>query len=684
MLELLCPDGSALLVDESKTIGRASGEGGLKDVPQASRAHFSVAPIALLEGALSLKMVGQNSLILEREEGIQWEFAGLLEAGQDAVLKSGHRFFIDGRQTTTTFLIRQHVSPAPSLQPTLAEPDQDDLAAMIASALADSAADVLQPPAKRMRHSGLSSQVPRASQHGQPMKGGFCLLHVQGLQDTANRGMLGASLSDLLQGDMQWVLVSNYMVDMAWLLHACPGLLSAKQLIVVHGEKGHSGLNIRAQNIKATLQHAGLGHATVFLPWLSDWGCHHSKFFLVQYPTGLRVIITTANMIQCDCSSKSQGIWWQDFPRRDDQSPPDSPFHSDLRDYVRALRLYKAERHLEKDALAILQAHDFSSARATIIASVPTTHEGSLLHKWGHMKLRKSLSAANIGPVFKSAPLVVQCSSMGRLDSKWLEEFAESCCSGCRPTVSPAQPTPSRGKRQSSAHEPGALTQRLMQFVWPTVAEVSASIEGWRAGASIPGTLANVNKPFLQHIRYRWGGEPAGRQGALPHIKSYLRYQADGRGSAQLPWAVMTSHNLSKAAWGKLQVNGSQLHICHYEMGVLLLPALEAAHRSHRHFGFSCTCHEAGVTIQQVDTDHALTFEASDNLLQLASSPTQDAAVLHLPIPYRLPPMPYSSPGMEDKPWAVDCICTGMDCHGCTSYSECMSDMSMYVGQLVD
>lgn len=83
-----------------------------------------------------------------------------------------------------------------------------------------------------------------------------------------------------------------------------------------HWRCRHSGLNIRAQNIKATLQHAGLGHATVFLPWLSDWGCHHSKFFLVQYPTGLRVIITTANMIQCDCSSKSQGIWWQDFPRR--------------------------------------------------------------------------------------------------------------------------------------------------------------------------------------------------------------------------------------------------------------------------------------------------------------------------------------------------------------------------------
>jgi hypothetical protein len=37
----------------------------------------------------------------------------------------------------------------------------------------------------------------------------------------------------------------------------------------------------------------------------------------------------------------------------------------------------------------------------------------------------------------------------------------------------------------------------------------------------------------------------------------------------------VTSHNLSKAAWGALQKNETQLYIMHFELGVLLLPSLE-------------------------------------------------------------------------------------------------------------
>ncbi len=36
---------------------------------------------------------------------------------------------------------------------------------------------------------------------------------------------------------MKWVLASNYMVDMTWLLSACPHLLQAQQLVIVHGER---------------------------------------------------------------------------------------------------------------------------------------------------------------------------------------------------------------------------------------------------------------------------------------------------------------------------------------------------------------------------------------------------------------------------------------------------------------
>jgi tyrosyl-DNA phosphodiesterase-1 len=36
----------------------------------------------------------------------------------------------------------------------------------------------------------------------------------------------------------------------------------------------------------------------------------------------------------------------------------------------------------------------------------------------------------------------------------------------------------------------------------------------------------------------------------------------------------VTSHNLSKAAWGALEVKGSQLFIRSYELGVLVYPEL--------------------------------------------------------------------------------------------------------------
>ena len=47
----------------------------------------------------------------------------------------------------------------------------------------------------------------------------------------------GCRLRDVVHGSMKWVLASNYMVDMTWLLSACPHLLQAHQLVIVHGER---------------------------------------------------------------------------------------------------------------------------------------------------------------------------------------------------------------------------------------------------------------------------------------------------------------------------------------------------------------------------------------------------------------------------------------------------------------
>ena len=61
---------------------------------------------------------------------------------------------------------------------------------------------------------------------------------------------------------------------------------------------------------------------TVHAPPLRDqWGVHHSKAFLVEFDRGLRVIVMTANLIYQDCNTKTQGLWYQDFPRWADHSP---------------------------------------------------------------------------------------------------------------------------------------------------------------------------------------------------------------------------------------------------------------------------------------------------------------------------------------------------------------------------
>ena len=68
----------------------------------------------------------------------------------------------------------------------------------------------------------------------------------------------------------------------------------------------------------------------------------------------------------------------------------------------------------------------------------------------------------------------------------------------------------------------------------------------------------------------------------MPHIKTFLRH----RGS-DVAWFLLTSANLSKAAWGSLQRNDTQLMVRSYELGVLFLPSLVARHGLGEHF--SCT-----------------------------------------------------------------------------------------------
>eukprot|EP00891_Asterochloris_glomerata_P007719 jgi/Astpho2/7719/Aster-x1444 len=442
-----------------------------------------------------------------------------LKLGRKAILAPGSRFYIFSRaDTTMCTLSALPGSPqtAATVKPALTGKRSAAVLELGAgpstSVPAEDRSMAKRAKVEQANHGSLAQSAASSQSSGPGI--GFRLLKVDRIPEWANRAPVAVRLQDVVCGEIKVVLASNFQVDLGWQMNAVAAATRLKDDAVLHAPDTGN-----------------------------EWGKHHSKFFLLQYETGLRFILLTANLHHPDCCNKSQGLHFQDFPQKDAESPPSSDFEQQLLIYVKALKLPGT---IGADVLAMIIRHDLSSARGA----------AKLLH--GHMRIRELLQRERFSRTFERAELLAQFSSLGSLNDKWLhEEFVGSLSAGKCPGAPPRPGTLEAGLLGSPRAEKAGL-----HLVWPTVQEVRDSVEGYAAGGSIPGTVANVTKPFLQSLWRRWGGEVMGRQRAMPHMKSYLRFSGK-----ELAWVVLTSSNLSIAAWGKLEKKtraeheGSQLYI---------------------------------------------------------------------------------------------------------------------------
>lgn len=403
-------------------------------------------------------------------------------------------------------------------------------------------------------------------------------------------------------------------------------------VLVVHGESGDSLDCSKKNRLTNWIFHRP--------PLPISYGTHHSKAMLLIYPQGLRVVVHTANLIYVDWNNKSQGLWMQDFPWKDEKNlNKGCPFENDLVDYLKALKWPDFSVNLPEIGTFNINASffrrfDYSSAKVRLIASIPGYHTGLNLNKWGHMKLRSILQNCIFGNEFQGSPLAYQFSSLGSLDEKWMNELASSMSSGL-----------------SYDKKPLGLGKAMI--IWPTVEDVRCSLEGYAAGNAIPSPQKNVEKDFLKKYWGKWKANHTGRSHAMPHIKTYTRYSGQN-----LAWFLLTSANLSKAAWGALQKNNSQLMIRSYELGVLFLPS-----SIDHHYGFSCTGN--GSSTQGKISSSENTEGCKSKLVTLCWQGNKrvdsSSEVIPFPVPYELPPQPYTS---EDVPWSWDRRYPKKDVHG--------------------
>ncbi|KAF7257968.1 hypothetical protein EG68_04388 [Paragonimus skrjabini miyazakii] len=440
-------------------------------------------------------------------------------------------------------------------------------------------------------------------------KYGFYLFRVQGLRYDHNPTITLKDILDVKHGDLVSSAQFNYMFDVDWLLSQYPRQFRSLPLLLVHGFHGSTKAALDQAASKYT--NIRLCVANIRLPY----GTHHTKMMFLKYTDGLRIVIHTANMISDDWKLRTQGVW---------VSPKLSPiggtvhintdsetgFRASLIDYLRG---YGSEVANDPSSplgywIKELSAHDFRPIRVFLIGSVSGRHTGPQLKKFGHPRLGEILSVSAFNAP-SSWPVVGQFSSIGALGAtptNWLTTEWSSSLAG-------------RGARG-------------LRMIYPCVDDVRNSLEGYDAGGCLPYTQRTAAKqPWLRQFLYRWQAGKHTR--AAPHIKSYTRVSPDGTYAS---WFLLTSANLSKAAWGAYEKDRTQLMIRSYELGVLFLP---------ENFQNGANCFNLITPSGRPETAMNSSSSGSGDKIK----PTD--FTIPFPVPYDLPPVPYNS---DDQPWLID------------------------------
>ncbi|KAI9431173.1 phospholipase D/nuclease [Lactarius indigo] len=336
-------------------------------------------------------------------------------------------------------------------------------------------------------------------------------------------------------------------------------------------------------------------------------GVMHMKFFLLFYKSGrLRIVVSTANLMDHDWRDIENTVWVQDVPRRPSpvpHEPKSDDFPSVLERVLYAINVAPAITNLASTdhpnipltalrAGALRTRWDFSRVRPALVPSIAGKHEGwPAVLKSGHTALMRAQRAVSLECQVRqkkksdradTTTTSQQGSSIGAYSAGWLAEFILSA-RGASPEAALNAPK----SRRAATPMPAPSTLKIL---FPTLGWVRGSVLGEAGGGTMFCRRNTWEAAKFPRNLFCESRSQRGR--VLMHSKMIVAMfvGADSSSDADsdsetdsdivevkmdqddaVGYAYVGSHNFTPSAWGTLSGSGFTpvLNVTNYELGIV-------------------------------------------------------------------------------------------------------------------
>jgi tyrosyl-DNA phosphodiesterase-1 len=310
------------------------------------------------------------------------------------------------------------------------------------------------------------------------------------------------TIDEIMQTDWaKAIFLSSFCVDFGWLL---PKLSNCKAHVLILMNGGEQNRSFSGMRQKFD------DHITlIFPPFRSTgFGVFHAKIMLIQFQEGIRLAVTSANLMPCDYELYDNNVFVQDL-----YYAPSSQKGNELGKLLRFLRYCMVDKHFCDE----VGKCDWTRFRHHIVYSVPRKPETGL---------RMLHSIAATLPKFDT--LEYQCSSLGALTKEWVDGFNAD-------TIKIVFPSASHVQSCSDTIIYSNIFYRKSNWL-----KCQFKADFYKCVS-----VRHVEKPLHSKIMiFSFQGVPS--------------------------FVYMGSHNFTPSAWGRVAASSGKYIIANYEFGIIV------------------------------------------------------------------------------------------------------------------